>query len=66
MNTITVNWNPKKINQIEWNEICARIVEQFGLPGNRYITEVCEDYMKFDFKNEQDSTMCRLSLSEYL
>lgn len=66
MNIITVNWNPKKIDDLRWNEICAQIVEKFGLPGNRYVTEVCESYMKFKFEDEKDSTMCRLFLSEYL
>lgn len=32
----------------------ARCVEVFGLPGDRYITFVCERYMDFIFKNDSD------------
>jgi len=66
MNDIHVNWNPKKIDHLGWNEICCRITEQFGLPGDRYVTEVSENYMKFKFRDDQDSLMCRMLLSEYL
>lgn len=40
-----------------WNEGCARACELFGLPGDRFMTQVCEDWMYFHFKSEQDATM---------
>lgn len=49
-----------------WNESCAMIIEHFGLPGQRYTTEVSADYMKFFFKTEQDALMCNLLLSDRL
>jgi hypothetical protein len=45
---ITWDRNPK------WNLICAWVVEYFGLPGNRYVTEVKEHSMKFNFCNVYD------------
>lgn len=66
MTEVTIPWNPKKLDQLGWNEICASIIEKFGLPGDRYVTEVCENWMKFNFKNDQDGTMCKIFLSEYL
>ena len=38
-----------------WNEICARAVEMFGLPGDRFSTSVCSEYMDFIFKNNKDA-----------
>ena len=46
-----------------WTDTCARIIEHFGLPGDRYVTEINPDYMHFDFKNEKDALMCRLLIS---
>ena len=37
-----------------WNEILARCVEVFGLPGDRYITAANVDFMDFKFSDEQD------------
>jgi len=64
LNTVTVPWENQK--DIWWNETCAYIIEQFGLPGNRYTTEVSVECMKFNFKTEQDAFMCKIFLSEYL
>jgi hypothetical protein len=62
MITINVPWQNQK--DIWWNDTCASVLEHFGLPGDRYITEVSTDYMKFHFKNEHDALMCRLLISE--
>lgn len=37
-----------------WNDHLARIVEVFGLPGDRYRTRTEIDFMDFIFFNEQD------------
>lgn len=61
MNTVSVPW--KNQSTIQWNEICADIVNHFGLPGDRYTTEVSVDEMLFFFKNEKDALMCTLLIS---
>lgn len=48
-----------------WNEICAEVIEQFGLPGGRYVTNVGSFYMQFYFKTEQDLLLFKLKWSEY-
>ena len=50
---------------MSWNEICAQVVEQFGLPGDRYITEVGLLEMAFIFKDPQDLLIFKLKWSEY-
>lgn len=66
MNVVHIPWSQKTSSCPTWNEITASIVEHFGLPGHRYNTSVTENYMDFYFKTEQDATMCKLLVSEYL
>ena len=47
-------------------KVCAKIIEQFGLPGDRYTSHPTESNMKFIFKNEQDAFMCKILISEAL
>ena len=51
--------------ELSWNEICANVVEQFGLPGDRYITEVGIFDMAFIFRDQQDLLLFKLKWSEY-
>jgi hypothetical protein len=58
-----ISWQPG--DSMSWNEICAQVVEQFGLPGDRYITEVGLLDMAFIFKSPQDLLLFKLKWSEY-
>ena len=40
-----------------WNLICARAIEMFGLPGDRFTTSLCNEHMDFIFKNNKDAMM---------
>lgn len=64
-NEITIPWKQGD-TIVGWNELCAQVVERFGLPGDKYTTEVSADWMGFKFKDERDELMCRLMLSEHL
>jgi hypothetical protein len=64
MNEIRVTW--KSQNNHWWNETCAQIIEHFGLPGDRYTTEVAADEMKFLFKDEREALLCRIMISDRL
>jgi len=48
-----------------WNEMLADIVDQFGLPGDRYLASPCVNSMVFKFRNEQDQLLFKLKWSEY-
>lgn len=63
-NLVNIPWNPKANTTLIWNDICASIIEQFGLPGDRYKTEVSTDGMKFFFKDQRDCFMCKILISE--
>jgi len=49
----SVLWH-KEMRFEDWNEICAWAVEQFGLPGNRFITQAGLASMTFHFRDAQD------------
>ena len=52
---VTLNWTKGRDSIPIWNEICAWAIEQFGLPGNRFIWRPTEDYMEFFFYDEKDA-----------
>ena len=66
MITVQIPWSPKANTTALWNEITASVVDHFGLPGNRFTTEVTEDYMNFNFINDQDGLMCKILVSDYI
>ena len=62
MTRITVPW--KNQTNTWWSETCANILEHFGLPGDRYVTEITADHMHFDFNDDKDALMCRIMISD--
>jgi hypothetical protein len=44
-----------------WNNICIWGIEHFGLPGDRYTTNLTEDYMIWNFRNPQDQLLFMLA-----
>jgi hypothetical protein len=38
-----------------WNETCVWAIQQFGLPGDKFVTRTTEDYMDFYFVDEKDA-----------
>ena len=61
-NVVTVPWESQ--NNQWWNETCVDIVEHFGLPGGKYVTDVNTEYMNFIFYNDDDALMCKLLVSD--
>jgi hypothetical protein len=50
---------------VSWNEICARVLEDFGFPGDRYVTEVGMFDVDFIFRDPKDLILFKLKWSEY-
>ena len=51
MTDILIPWNTKKISNPGWNELCANVVERFGLPGDmllRYVPTGCVFHLKMN------------------
>ena len=47
-----------------WDNLCAGAVELFGLPGDRYITDISEQSMTWSFRSDQDAVLFRLKFGE--
>jgi hypothetical protein len=59
---LRIDWN--KQSNFWWNEVCADIMEVFGLPGDRYTSHPCEDCMLFRFKSKKDYNLCKILISD--
>ena len=44
-----------------WNKVCAWTVEHLGLPGHKYKTEITENYMIWNFIEQQDQLIFTLA-----
>jgi hypothetical protein len=62
----TVPWTDRKNPMFYWDNLCANAVELFGLPGDRYITDISEQSMTWSFRSDQDAVLFRLKFSEAL
>ncbi len=61
---ITVPWQNQ--SNTWWNETCAQIINHFGLPVGKYVTEVSAECMHFDFSNEKDALLCKIMISDQI
>jgi hypothetical protein len=43
-----------------WNETCAQAIEMFGLPGDKFTTQLTEDHLDFIFRDEKDAILFEL------
>ncbi|MEY3311439.1 MAG: hypothetical protein RL348_772, partial [Bacteroidota bacterium] len=54
MNEVRVGWHSGQ-NGIWWNETCAKVMELFGLPGDKYTYHPTVEHMIFLFADEKDA-----------
>ena len=59
---VTVPWGGQ--SNTWWNETCTKIVEHFGLPGGKYVTNVDENKMDFIFYDDRDALLCQIMISD--
>lgn len=58
---MTLHWQHLPLYGMQqWNELLADIVQQFGLPGDRYVTDVTISAMTFWFRDANDALLFRL------
>jgi hypothetical protein len=53
-------------NILRWDEVCHKAVELFGLPGERYITDIDSNFMDWIFKDSEDALLFKLKFSEVM
>lgn len=57
---VQLKWEKGKDTEYFWNEACAWAIENFGLPGENYVTHPTNDHMDFLFKKHQDAVLMTL------
>jgi hypothetical protein len=57
--TVCLTWELKDGKE-NWNDACMWTLQQFGLPGEKFTTELTENWMKFKFYNPHDATVMAL------
>ena len=71
--TVTVRIDLDVQDLLRWNEMCARAVDLFGLPGDRFITDIRNGskylnkgatFMEWIFREEHDAILFRLKFGE--
>ena len=55
-----LNWLYHDHEMQRWNHMLADIVQVFGLPGDRYVTEITTEDMTFWFRDPHDALLFRL------
>jgi hypothetical protein len=51
---------------MRWDHICIDAIELFGLPGERYITDISNTRMDWAFKDPKDALVFKLKFSEVI
>lgn len=60
MYKVRVDWKLGQNTNEWWDKTCAWVIEEFGMPGGCYKTELTEDYMIFDFDKQEDAAVMML------
>lgn len=60
----TIPWIEQNNPMYYWDTLCAQAIELFGLPGDRYITDISEHSMTWSFKDSNDQLLFRLKFGE--
>jgi hypothetical protein len=61
---VTVYWGQGADTMHYWNELCASSLEMFGLPGDRFITDISAEAMTWIFRSDKDALPLKLKFSE--
>jgi hypothetical protein len=49
---------------LSWDRICTDAIELFGLPGQRYITDLGGNSMDWIFRDSRDAVLFKLKFGE--
>ena len=60
MYKVKIDWKLGQDSNEWWNQVCIWAIEEFGLPGGKYKTELTEDYMIFNFEEQENAAVMAL------
>lgn len=57
-------WRDPHTSNIYWDGICLEAVLLFGMPGDRYITDIGTEQMTWSFADQRDALLFKLKFAE--
>jgi hypothetical protein len=61
---VTIRWGAGAENETQWNDISVWCIEAFGLPGDRYITDISTEHMTWFFRLAKDAVFMTLKFGD--
>jgi hypothetical protein len=61
---VTVRWGRGADTMEYWDQMSIASIELFGLPGDRFITDIGADAMTWSFRSDKDALLFKLKFSE--
>ena len=61
---VTIQWGRGADTMDYWDNLSIYSIEHFGLPGDRYVTDISAEAMTWAFRSEHDALIFRLRFSE--
>lgn len=61
---VTVYWGRGEDTMDYWDRLCIASMEMFGLPGDKFITDISADRMVWIFRDPKDAFIFKLKFSE--
>lgn len=61
---VTIRWGAGAENETQWNDISVWCIEAFGLPGDRYITDISTEHMTWFFRQAKDAVFMTLKFGD--
>ena len=61
---MTIRWGRGADTMDYWDQLSISSIELFGLPGDRYITDITAEHMTWFFRDKQEALIFKLKFSE--
>jgi hypothetical protein len=62
---VNIKWGSDGLETItQWDQVCIWGIETFGLPGEKYVTDINDNSMTWMFRDPQDAVFFKLKFSE--
>ena len=63
---VRIHWGEGADNIDAWDTIAIWVIENFGLPGKEYITDMSPDWMAWSFRDDRSAFLMRLRFGEVI
>ena len=61
---VTIKWGRGADTMDYWDQLSIASIKLFGLPGDRFVTDISEEQMTWSFREAHDALLFKLKFSE--